>query len=232
MEVSEISLSDIKRILMGEAPFSFLLEVVIRTLIIYFVLLVAIRLMGKRMTGQQTLTEMAVMIGLGAIISIPAQTYDRGILQGALLLVLVLGFQRGTTLLYIKNHRYEKMLQGNETLLVKNGVIQVSRLNAAKITREQLFAVLRNKGVTQLGQVKRLYQEASGLFSVYTQQAPKPGLSILPGTDKDILQSQSHPDEALWACCSCGNTEAIPPPGSDPRVCKYCGRQEWELVVL
>lgn len=230
MEVSDIKLSDIKRILMGDAPYGFLLEVVIRTLIIYFFLLIVIRFMGKRMTGQLTLTEMAVMIGLGAIISIPAQAYDRGILQGALLLVLVLGFQRGTTLLYTKNVRYEKLLQGDETLLVKNGTIQVPQLDSAKITREQLFAILRNKGVHQLGQVKRLYQESSGLFSVYTEQHPKPGLSILPEADKEILSTQPRPDSRLQACSSCGNT-AIPP-GNTPHTCTLCGNEKWEPVVI
>lgn len=230
MDVSNISLSDINRILMGDAPYAFLPEVVIRTLIIYFVLLVVIRIMGKRMTGQLTLTEMAVMIGLGAIISIPAQAYDRGILQGALLLVLVLGFQRGATLLYTKSVRFEKLLQGDETLLVKNGTILVPQLDSAKITREQLFAILRNKGVYNLGQVKRLYQESCGLFSVYTEQNPKPGLSILPGADKEFLSAQRRPDSRMQACNSCGNTSL--PPENMPHVCKLCGNEKWEPVVI
>lgn len=232
MEMEDIKLSDIKRILIGDAPYSFLLEVLIRTLIIYFFLLIAIRLMGKRMAGQLTLSEMAVMIGLGAIISIPAQSYDRGILQGALLLLLVLAFQRGTSHLYMKSHRYEKLLQGNETMLIKNGVILVPRLESAKISREQLFAVLRNRGIYQLGQVKRLYQEASGLFSIFTEPQPRPGLSILPKNDKDIQTIHSHPaKKGLQACIRCGNTEQLLP-AANPYTCRLCGSEEWEPVVI
>ncbi len=69
MEKREIKLDDTGRILFGEAPAEFLLEVLIRTLIIYVALLVTVRLMGKRMVGQLTISEMSVMLTLGAIVS-------------------------------------------------------------------------------------------------------------------------------------------------------------------
>lgn len=94
MDKDQIHLSDIYRILFGEAPVQFLLEVLIRTIIIYCILLVVIRLLGKRMSGQLTSIEMAVMLTLGAIVSVPMQDPARGLLQGVLLLALVLIFQK------------------------------------------------------------------------------------------------------------------------------------------
>src|SRR6476659_4263861 len=69
MEKDEIHFGDIKRWLFGDAPPEFMIEVFIRTILIYLFLLLIVRLMGKRMSGQITLTEMAVMITLGAIVS-------------------------------------------------------------------------------------------------------------------------------------------------------------------
>jgi uncharacterized membrane protein YcaP (DUF421 family) len=87
MKKDEIHLEDIQRILFGQAPPQFLLEVFIRTVVIYISLLFIVRLLGKRMSGQLTIMEMAVMLTLGAIVSVPMQMPDRGLLQGALLLL-------------------------------------------------------------------------------------------------------------------------------------------------
>ena len=103
MKKEEIKPWDWQRIFLGEAPAEFLLEVLIRTIVIYLVLLVVLRLLGKRMDGQLTLTEMAVMITLGAIVSVPMQIPDRGILMGVVALVCALIFQRGWNRVTVKN---------------------------------------------------------------------------------------------------------------------------------
>ena len=93
MNKYDIHLSDIYRILFGEAPVEFLVEVFIRTWLIYLILLIIVRLMGKRMSGQLTIAEMAVMVTMGAIVAPAMQIPNLGILQGALILFLALAFQ-------------------------------------------------------------------------------------------------------------------------------------------
>jgi uncharacterized membrane protein YcaP (DUF421 family) len=73
MDPGSIRLTDWKRILFGTAPASFLLEVLARTAVMYVALLVVLRLLGKRMSGQITILEMAILISLGAIVSVPCR---------------------------------------------------------------------------------------------------------------------------------------------------------------
>ena len=80
MKKEEIHRGDWHRILIGTAPTEFLLEVLIRTIIIYLFLLVTLRLMGKRMGGQLTISELAVMLTLGAIVSVAMQIPEKGLL--------------------------------------------------------------------------------------------------------------------------------------------------------
>jgi uncharacterized membrane protein YcaP (DUF421 family) len=229
MDVSNIHLTDLQRILMGDAPYTFLLEVMLRTLFIYFVLLVVIRFMGKRMSGQLTIMEMAVMISLGAIISVPAQVPDRGLLQGVLLLFMILAFQRGLTRLTLKSNKMEWAMYGQGTILVKDGIIQVSRLGKTKVTRPQLFAILRSQHIYHLGMVKRVYQEATGDFSIYTAEHPKPGLSVLPSSDSGTQLLPPSPDN-IQACKACGNTDHRLVAGTQ-NVCMICGNNSWEPAV-
>ena len=229
MDKEEIYLGDWKRILFGNAPVEFLLEVIIRTIFIYCLLLVVIRLLGKRMSGQLTITELAIMLTLGAIVSTPMQIPDRGSLPGALLLFVILFFDRGLATLVYRNKKIEDLTQSKMSLLVKDGILQLKEVYRLKISREQLFAVLRNNNVFNLGKVKRLYQEATGTFSLFQQQKPTPGLRILPKSDQSIQKVlQAAPDNVM-VCINCGNTtnhiNTLP-------VCPVCGDTHWENAVV
>jgi len=95
MRKEEINWDDWLRILIGTAPAEFLLEVLISTIIIYLFVLLTLRLMGKRMGGQLTISELVVMLRLGAIVSVPMQIPDKGLLQG-----IIVGWQRRQRLEY------------------------------------------------------------------------------------------------------------------------------------
>jgi len=84
-------------------------------------------------------------------------------------------------------------------------------------------------GIYYLGEVERLYMEASGIFSIFKAQRLKPGLSLLPDGDDAIHLIQQRPDEGLKACTSCGNTIRHPATGE---ACKHCGNTNWDIVVL
>jgi uncharacterized membrane protein YcaP (DUF421 family) len=107
MKKEDIHLGDIARIFFGEAPPIFLLEVFVRTLIVYIFLLYILRWLGKRMSGQLTIMELSVMLTLGAIVSASMQMPDHGILEGFLLLLCALGFQRGISYLGVRSAKFE-----------------------------------------------------------------------------------------------------------------------------
>jgi uncharacterized membrane protein YcaP (DUF421 family) len=223
----DIKLTDLSRILFGNTPPEFLLEVFIRTIFIFVALIIVMRWLGKRMNGKLTITEMAVVLTLGAIVSVPMQTPDRGLLQGFIVLTCALLFQRGISLWGFKHKKIELLTQGTMNMLVKDGVIQLQAMKEARISNQQLFATLRSKKVHQLGQLKRVYLEASGMFSIYEEKNKKPGLSTLPETDRDILDTQTFSKDTC-ACSHCGYTQ-MP---DENRSCPTCGNEQWKPAIL
>lgn len=167
MDKEEIIMWDWHRILIGNAPVIFLVEVFIRTAVIYICLLIAVRLMGKRMGGQASILEMAVMITLGAFVAVPMQLQDRGLLFGIVAFVIAILFQRGVNQLGIYYPHFEKFIKGENAVLIKDGEIQTEEIKKARISNNQLHSILRNEGILSHNQVKRLYLEASGLISIY-----------------------------------------------------------------
>jgi uncharacterized membrane protein YcaP (DUF421 family) len=230
MKKEDIHWDDWHRILIGAAPTHFLLEVLIRTVVMYFALLIVLRLMGKRMGGQLTISELAVMVTLGAIICVPMQVPDKGIVQGIFVLFCAWAFQRGLTWIGFKSSKMENLIQGKEAVLIKDGVIEVKDLEDANISRQQLYGVLRSQNIYNLGAVERVYIEASGLFSVFKFDSPRPGLSIFPSRDGEVLEGQQKPDEVFYVCRMCGK----PAKNEKERNghCENCSCENWEEAIM
>lgn len=217
-------LSNWHRILFGEAPADFLIEVFVRTIIIFLILQTVVRGLGKRMAGQLTVSEMAVMITLGAIIAAPIQLPDRGIITGIVILGCAWAFQRGVNYLGVKSQVMEHVLQGKESLLVKDGVLQIDQLKNTRVSHQQVFAALRNQGIYNLGAVKRLYLEACGLMSIYKQEPPAYGLPLVPPSDAEFALPGAEQKDNVFACTNCGSTLE----GDTREVrCNNCEHNHW-----
>jgi uncharacterized membrane protein YcaP (DUF421 family) len=226
MKKEDIHLADVARIFFGEAPPIFLLEVFVRTLIVYIFLLYILRWLGKRMSGQLTIMELSVMLTLGAIVSASMQMPDHGVLGGFLLLLCALSFQRGISYLGVRSAKFETLTQGKAGMLVRDGVLEVDTLKEFRISRQQIFAQLRNQKIYNLGAVDRMYLEASGMYSVFQGDAGKPGLSVLPPDDPAIGNILNQVPE-LMACRSCGFVE----PSKQLPACNKCGCEEWTPAI-
>jgi uncharacterized membrane protein YcaP (DUF421 family) len=230
MEKWKINFLDWQRIWFGNAPAEFMVEVFFRTLVIYLILLLVVKALGKRMSGQLTITELAVMLSLGAIVSVPMQLPDRGLLQGVLAFICAFCFLRGVNYLGVKNEKMEHLLQGKMSVLVRDGVLQVDEMRQSGVSQEQLFAQLRKKKISNLGQVERVYLEACGLFSIFKTNDPKPGLSVYPQSDRELRTSQEKTRDRQ-VCLICGTV--ITGTG-EKKDCENCHSHRWgkDVVIL
>jgi uncharacterized membrane protein YcaP (DUF421 family) len=221
---SPIQPFDPRRLLIGKTPPLFLLEIVLRAVFVYVVLLIAIRLMGKRVAGQLSLSELAVIVTLGAAIGVPIEVPEHGMLPAAIVLAVAIAYQRGIGLLSFRHRRVELLTQGDLIVLIRDGVLNLPAMRKSGLSRERLSAALRERGIEHLGEVRRMYFETSGAFSIYPADNPRPGLSIVPPEHPGLQRQQD-----LAACLSCG-TVVDQDRRSDK--CASCGAQGWGEVVL
>lgn len=158
------------------------------------------------------------------------QLPDRGVFYGILALLCALVFQRGINLLGFKSQKFEKTVQGEITMLVKDGIMQLDEMDRTSISKQQLFAVLRSKKIYNLGKVKRMYLEACGIFSVYEEKKEKPGLPLLPPSDKGILEAaNSFEPHTKVVCINCG---ALQQKKNKDSQCENCGNHQWEKAII
>jgi len=217
------------RWLVGDVPAGFYIELIIRAAFIYLLLMISMRLMGKRMSSQLGRNDMIAMVTLAATIGIPLQAPDRGLLPAIVIAVIVVVLSRWIAAKASKSEKFEHFSQGNISVLVKNSVMDLTEMKHARLTRERLVAQLRNSGVKQLGQVQRLYMEANGGFTLIKYEESKPGLFIIPRWDDELYNRFERSDQLL-ACENCGFTKQKP---FEPEttVCESCGHNVWTPAV-
>jgi uncharacterized membrane protein YcaP (DUF421 family) len=220
----EPRLSDWKRLLMGGAPFGFVFEVVVRFAVTYALLLGLGRLLGKRMSGQVSTLELAMMVLLGAVISAPFEIPNRGIVPAAVLLLCLLGLHRGVAQLGARSARIERWTQAQPSIIVREGRLMTDELDRLGISNEQLFAQFRAHSVKHLGELQRVYLESWGEFSLLRKKPPRSGLCVAPSSDVELQRKQPRDPESL-ACARCG---FVVPRSSSPSRCRWCEFERWE----
>lgn len=229
MKKEDIVFSDWHRWLFGMAPPSFTGEVVLRALVLFLAMLVLARLMGRRMKGQMSVSELAVVLALGAVIAGPMQIPTAGLLPSLAVLLALLGMYRLSNWLAFKYRRVELVQQGDVALLVRDGCLDLAALQRQALSQEQLFGQLRNQNIAQLGELRRAYFEANGRLSLYKLPAPLPGLSVLPRADAPP-PAANGPARGRLVCATCGH---VPAPADHAGThCLRCGADNWVPAVL
>ncbi|GAB3759223.1 DUF421 domain-containing protein [Spirosoma pomorum] len=228
MKPENIHWNDWVRILVGEVPGSYFIEIIFRMAFIYLLLTVSMRVMGKRMASQLNRNELAAQVSLAATIGMPILAPDRGLLPAAVIAIVIVVLARTVSRLAYSNQSFEALTQDDISSMVSEGVMQMKNMKGARLSRERLMEQLRSGGLLHLGQVKRLYIEASGSFTLIKADEPKPGLSIIPLWDNDFEREQPHlPNQ--YVCNNCGNPGDR---GAKPdHPCSNCDDNNWVQAV-
>jgi len=212
---------DWNRILINELPAAFLLEVVMRSVIMFVIILVTLRASGKRGMKQLSIFELVLIIGLGSAAGDPMFYEDVGILPALTVFLVIILLYVGITRLTDRFSWFERIMEGQPVYVIQGGKILLDGLNRTGLSREELFAALRLANVEHLGQVKTVLIETSGDVSIlfFPDEQVNPGLPIFPG------QQQSISKEAKERCCSqCGELQVFSAPAN---TCKFCSCDKW-----
>ncbi|MEO8795652.1 MAG: DUF421 domain-containing protein [Daejeonella sp.] len=216
---------DVKSFLMGDNDWSFLLNTAFRTATMFIVLLVSLRLLGKKSVQQLSIFEMGVIIGLGSAAGDPMFYQEVGIIPAVVVFMVVILMYRLINYLIDKSQKLEHILEGQPVYIINDGKILINNFEKEDIAREELYSLLRQQQVSHLGQVKHAISETSGQVSVFffEDEEVKPGLPILPYELKKNLSLIT--EEGNYACTYCSDTENLTP-GPLP-ACSACKRTEW-----
>lgn len=220
---------DFEKIIFGDENWTFIPEIIIRTLIMYIIILVSLRLLGKRGVKQLSIFELVVIISLGSAAGDPMFYKEVGIGSAILVFAVVVSAYKLTSFLVGKSVPIAKVVEGTSTCLIREGEFSIENFKKEPLAQDEFFAELRQKNITHLGQVKLTIIETSGELSVffYKNEEIKFGLPILPDLFDKQHKEIKYP--AIYSCSFCGNTLEIEP--TNKHICPKCEKVKWVEAI-
>ena len=146
----------------------------IRTILLYCVLILVIRLLGKRQIGQLEPSELVVAMLVADLAAIPMQDEGIPLLGGLVPILTVLGLELVFSHLSLKSISVRKLLCGKPVILIENGRISQAALRKTRINLDELMGHLRQKDILDPATVQYAILETNGTLSVFPYPAQRP----------------------------------------------------------
>lgn len=204
-----------------EAELAFAGEIMLRTTCMFLLIIVLLRLTGRRGVRQLTLFEVAMILALGSAAGDPMFQEDIPVMYAVIVFVIVLVWYKIITFLASRSKLLTRLLEGREMVIVKNGMFNIEENKRTDFSQNEFFAELRNQSVEHLGQVKIALLEVDGSMSIirYPQQEVRYGLPLFP-----INEPRSG---APRVCTFCGKVEET----KTVIQCSRCHKKEWTTAI-
>ena len=151
-----------------------MITAVIRTVILYLLIIVGIRLMGKRQIGQLEPSELVLSLLIADLAAVPMQDFGIPLLMGIIPILTLLCLSTILSVLTVKSIRFRALLCSRPSIVVQDGQILIKEMVKNRFTVDELMEELRVAGITDLSSVKYAVLETTGRISELPKAEEKP----------------------------------------------------------
>jgi len=203
---------ELTRILLANAHWLFLFEVILRSVFMFIFALIFMRFLGRRAIHQLTSFDLLLIIALGSAMGDPMIYPDVAILWSVFGIGTILVLYRIQNALANRFPWYEDLTEGTPVKIITDGILDSEELKTHTPTQDDLFLLLRNQGIRSLGEVEAAYLERDGSLSVFKFRAgkQKPGL---PTISEDMIEDWNPhkigtqvEESGFYSCYKTGET--------------------------
>jgi uncharacterized membrane protein YcaP (DUF421 family) len=235
MQSEPVVAFDLGRMLLGDEPPLFLLEIALRTVLIYVYTLALIRWIGSRSIAQLSLVEFLLVIALGSAVGDAMFYPDVPLVHCMIVITVVVLLDKALSFLVARNSRLEDVIEGKSVELVRNGLIRRGELRRTNMGLDELFEQLRLKGIRNLAEVRAAFLETNGMVSVFENSTAKTELGLSIDPPWDIAEPTKHDAGSFMsgsctlACCECAAVVSVSQDDAVPQ-CQNCGSEHWHVA--
>ncbi len=148
--------------------------VLIRTVVLYLLIVAGVRLQGKRQLGELEPSELVLALIIADLASVPMQDNGIPLASGVIPIAVLLAASTILSVLTTKSIRFRALLCGRPSVVVRDGIVQERELRKNRLTVDELLEELRGQGYADFQSVKAAVLETNGQLSVLPYAAEKP----------------------------------------------------------
>ncbi len=161
----------------------------IRTIILYLLIIFGIRLMGKRQIGQLEPSELVLSLLIADLAAVPMQDFGTPLVSGIIPILTLLCLSTILSVVTVKSVRFRAILCSRPSVIVQDGKIIPREMQKNRFTVDELMEELRVNGYTDLNKIKFAILETNGRISVLPYALDEPataGQLRLPVTETGL----------------------------------------------
>lgn len=179
----------------------------VRTVLLYIVILLAVRLMGKRQISELQTSELVVTLLISDIAAIPMQDTGQPLASGFIPIAVLVMCEIAISVFMLKSGKFRRLVCGKPIVIIENGRIQQQEMNRLRLSIEDLFEELREKDVFSINDVAWAIMETNGKLSIIKKpEKDSPTNQLLglsppdPGMEVVVVSDGEYSDTSLQLC--------------------------------
>ena len=146
----------------------------VRTVILYFAILISMRIMGKRQLGEMEISEFIVAALIADLAATPLQDIGIPLLNGLVPIIIMFCFEIIIAGLNMRSVKLRKLTYGRPEIIIRNGRIIREAMQKNRFTLDELMQELRAQGLTDTAQVEYAVLETNGQLSIILKSGDRP----------------------------------------------------------
>jgi len=172
------------------------LIIIFRTILLYAVIVVIFRLMGKREIGELSILDLVVFIMIGEMAVIAIEDHTDPLMNTLVPMVTLLLIQVAISFSSLKSRTFRELIDGKPIVLIKNGQVDELQMRKSRYNFDDLLMQLRTKDINYISDVEFAILETYGELSIVkkTKQDKKPTYTI-PFIIDGVIQERELTDE-------------------------------------
>lgn len=144
-----------------------MLTVLIRTVIVYVFLILAMRLGGKRQIGELQISELVTALLLSELATIPIGYEDIPLSFAVIPILTVISLEILSAFAVTKSKRLQKLFDGSPSAVISKGKLDIKEMSRLRLGIEDLISEARQKGISDISELEYAILEDNGKLSVF-----------------------------------------------------------------
>lgn len=146
----------------------------VRTIILYILLIVGIRIMGKRQVGELEPSELVLALLISDLAAVPMQDFGIPLAAGVIPIITLLCITMILSVLTMKSIRFRVLMCGRPSIVIQDGALRRNEMERNRVTIDELMEELRMQGITDITTIKYAILETNGRLSVLLRAEEQP----------------------------------------------------------
>ena len=164
------------------------LSIIIRTIFMYFFIILVYRIMGKKEVGQLSIVDLIVSILIAELVALAIEA-KKNIFYSIIPICLLVVIQILMSYISLKSVKFRYLVDGKPTVIIKNGKLNFTEMSKIRYSLDDLITQLRLQGIKSIEKIKYAILENNGSLSVFSDNSDYPMPIILDGViDYQVLK--------------------------------------------